>query len=432
MFKRSFFTRRSHLKKDINENDIQILKINIYNYKYKIVNIKFRLAQQLNWLADLKNDYFNHDFKNVLVKQINNEYYQTKKLLAFIIYIKIINALILESQEKEKTLFNYCINESLLYALKVIKETKKITSDNFNKNYYNTKSKDIITSLIPFYSENITNQKHNKALEMCCSDSIISKSNIFIGITRRGFIIIFSFNFYSNNLTIENKKNNINNKIFNIKSSLNLEQLSPLKIMRFEKCFNHKDYPNIFLVSFPSSGLKKMGCVKIVGILDDFSKITILNTFDYEIGLINAIEIKLNDNYYLLNCTNGFTLWFYDSNKNEIKYKRIIPKESNIDNKDDNNDTYKNFITYKKVFYIEKRNLLIAQVHLKSKILFYSINNENNEFNIIFQSQIDIDNETGNYFSDYHLNSCIIQDKYLLIGTKIKKEKKKIIIIILI
>ena len=107
MFKRSFFTRRSHLKKDINENDIQILKINIYNYKYKIVNIKFRLAQQLNWLADLKNDYFNHDFKNVLVKQINNEYYQTKKLLAFIIYIKIINALILESQEKEKTLFNY-------------------------------------------------------------------------------------------------------------------------------------------------------------------------------------------------------------------------------------------------------------------------------------------------------------------------------------
>ena len=195
--------------------------------------------------------------------------------------------------------------------------------------------------------------------------------------------------------------------------------------MRFEKCFNHKDYPNIFLVSFPSSGLKKMGCVKIVGILDDFSKITILNTFDYDIGLINAIEIKLNDNYYLLNCTNGFTLWFYDSNKNEIKYKRIIPKESNIDNKDDNNDTYKNFITYKKVFYIEKRNLLIAQVHLKSKILFYSINNENNEFNIIFQSQIDIDNETGNYFSDYHLNSCIIQDKYLLIGTKIKKEKKK-------
>ena len=162
-----------------------------------------------------------------------------------------------------------------------------------------------------------------------------------------------------------------------------------------------------------------------MGIVDDFSEISILNEFEYDYALINAIEINLNDNFYLLNCTNGFTIWFYDYNKNEIKNKKIIPKKYNINNKDDDNNDYENFITYKNVFYIEKRNLLIVQLSYPNQsIIFYNIHNENNEFNIVFQSQININKEIEVCFSRHQINSCIIQDKYLLIGTKIKKNKK--------
>ena len=65
--------------------------------------------------------------------------------------------------------------------------------------------------------------------------------------------------------------------------------------------------------------------------------------------------------------------------------------------------------------------MLIVQITFPIQyIFFYTINNENNKFNIIFQSQIKI-NYDEPYFSDNAFNSCIIEDKYLIIGTKIKK-----------
>ena len=95
--------------------------------------------------------------------------------------------------------------------------------------------------------------------------------------------------------------------------------------MRLEKCFNFKDCQNIFLVSFSPSFFQRTAKVKIIEIANDYSKISILKTFEYYTGLINAIEINLNNTYYLLNCTNGFTLWFYDALKNEVNYKEITP-----------------------------------------------------------------------------------------------------------
>ena len=166
--------------------------------------------------------------------------------------------MILENGKKEKDLFNYHICENLLDALKFIRGPK----NDFNfpiKKYINYKSDKIINSVIPFYS-----------------DDIKTKSNIFICVTKSGYIIIFSFYFFPNSLFLENEEKNIGNEIFNVIKSQNLEETSPLKIMRLEKCFNHKDYPNIFLVSFPTSGLQGNGCVKIVGILDDFSTIYII------------------------------------------------------------------------------------------------------------------------------------------------------------
>ena len=73
------------------------------------------------------------------------------------------------------------------------------------------------------------------------------------------------------------------------------------------------------------------------------------------------------------------------------------------------------------MFYLKKRNLLIVQYNIsKPYIYFFSISNENNEFNLIFLDKITIKTENI-YFSDEPRNSCIIKDKYLLIGTKIDK-----------
>ena len=390
-----------NFKKDINKINIKILQNKINYYKYNSKTLENKINHLIKPFFDIKNDYFNNNFKNILIKSINRQFNRIKKLLSFKIYTNIINSLILEYQEMGEVFFNNNLCENLLRALKFIREPKK-SFNNFK--IYQKKPEKIINSLIPFYS-----------------DDNESKSNIFMCITRNGYIFIISFNIYSNNP--KNGEDSINNKIFDIINSQNLGNISPLKIMRLKKCFNHKDYPNLFLVSFSYSD-KRNSCAKIVGILDDYTKISILKTFEYEKGLINAIEINLNNSYYLLNFTNGFTLWIYDSDKNEIKNKKIIPKRSNIVNKDDNND-YINFKTYKIAFYLEKKNLLIVQASSSPNqcFFFYSINYENNDFNIIFQSQIKINKETEITFSNHHINSCIIQEKYLLIGTQIKKDK---------
>ena len=60
-------------------------------------------------------------------------------------------------------------------------------------------------------------------------------------------------------------------------------------------------------------------------------------------------------------------------------------------------------------------------------IFFYNINDDKNEFNMIFITKIKINKEDP-YFSESPFNSCVIKDKYLLIGTKVDKDKKKVII----
>jgi len=231
--------------------------------------------------------------------------------------------------------------------------------------------------------------------------------------------------FYTNQFDFYNMYSILNYK--------NLEVKAPFKIIRLEKCFEkynsiQDSKYNIFLVSFPSGGNFKEGLAKIIGISDDYKEIDILKTiYDYK-GLVNAIEINLNNKYYLLSCTKGFKLWFYNSDSKNIEYKEIIPNKKN--NNDTENMEYKNFRTYKELIFIKKRKLLIVQVNFPIQyIYFYNINDDNNSFNIFFLTQIKINKEDP-YFSESPFNSCIINDKYLLIGTKVdkvenKKNKKK-------
>jgi hypothetical protein len=62
---------------------------------------------------------------------------------------------------------------------------------------------------------------------------------------------------------------------------------------------------------------------------------------------------------------------------------------------------------------------------IKNGIFFYNINDDENIFSIIFLAKIKINKEDP-YFSESPFNSCIIKDKYLLIGTKVDKNEKKI------
>ena len=73
------------------------------------------------------------------------------------------------------------------------------------------------------------------------------------------------------------------------------------------------------------------------------------------------------------------------------------------------------------MIYSEKRNVLIIQCCFpKQNIIFFSLNEENKNLNLIFIKLITFEN-TDIIFSSEPWNSCLIKDKLLLIGAKIGK-----------
>ena len=262
-----------------------------------------------------------------------------------------------ETQSKKSNKkYNDIIKENLIYCNKYIqnkikrKRRTKIKKDEISK----------INYIIPFYSDANDN----------------SKKNIYIGVTQKGNVIILYINF-----SLTKNKNPFNNKIMNnlnnnkhtfiehdnfiytdkydknyiIINYQNLEISSPFRIIRLEKCFEKCNYfqdkKNIFLVNYSYKDMSK-----IIGISDDYMDIEIHkdNIDDYK-GLVNAIEINLNNNFYLLSCTQGFKLWFYDSNTKKIKFKVIIPHKKDNNNEENDKD-YQNFRSYKQQIFIEKKN----------------------------------------------------------------------------
>ena len=121
-----FLHKGSIIKKEINENDIKKLKEKIINYNNYYKSIKSRNTQIIISFGDVRNNYYNDDFKNSFKKKINFKFSKMERLLAYHIYINIINALILEYQENETKYFNHNIFENLSCALEeIIKEPKK-------------------------------------------------------------------------------------------------------------------------------------------------------------------------------------------------------------------------------------------------------------------------------------------------------------------
>ena len=415
-------------KKSIPDN-LNYLLYCLTKLSYNSFNIIFCYKNQIkNILKELENENYNEEIKKIYTCKFKLLYDKFEGYIHYYIYLLINKSSIKEMLEYQKDNLvekcNYNIIENLNYCNEYL---QKVKLNKKRKNRRKECEKDIskINYIIPFHRD-----KNNNF-----------KDNIYIGVSQKGFVIIIYFNFFEtkNRNLIGNTDININNNInyniiypidlgnnssFKIINSKYLNGKAPFIIKRLEKCFEEyisfKDKQmNLFLVCF--SGEDK---AKILGISDDYKEIEILKDIkDYK-GLINAIEIKINNNYYLLSCTNEFKLWYYDSNTKEIENKIIIPKKE-VKDIIDNNFEFERLKTYKPLIFIEKRKLLIAQVISPEQyILFYNINDDNNAFNIIFLTQIKINKVNDPHLSDNYFNSYLIKDKYLLIGTKIKLEKK--------
>jgi len=430
------YENKYHYKKKYCSNEEYLKKtkkrINhyIYFYRYFYQFHYFKRDAKII-MKDLSNENNSKEYKDMLNYKLNRLSIIIKKKLIFFFYISIIKTLIKEMEDQNKKSnkkYNDNIKENLIYCNKYINNIIKNKKKCLKRKKQNKKNKiSKINYIIPFYSDENNN----------------SNKNPYIGITQKGFVIILYINFsFTKNRDEKNEKiiNNINNnkhtmiiddnyiytdkydKNYIIINYKNLKVYSPFKIIRLEKCFEKCNYiqdkKNIFLVSIPSQDM-----AKIIGISDDYENIEILkNITDFK-GLVNAIEIKLNKNNYLLSCTLGFKLWYYDSDTEKIEYKKIIPQKKNNNDKD-NNKEYQKFECYKELIFIEKKNLLIVQVNFPQQfIFFYNINDDNNIFNLIFITKIVIKKEDP-YFSESPFNSCVFKDKYLLIGTKIDKDTK--------
>ena len=430
------------LKQEMNDYDI-------YSTKKRVINAKIKTWEQISFLKkkmkfeikELNNDKYTNEFKNEIILRIKNMYGRLKKLINFYFYFSFIKALIYEKIKLSKEKYNYYLIKNLILFNNYFVNEKKRLINKKNKIIKRQKIICKINFIIPFYSNNNINK------------------NIYIGIDSNGFIVIFDFNFNKindnindlNNININNniinnnynKNNNIinneldfdsdnNNRLINdlgenieyykIISFKDLGQVSPQKIMRLQKyCHYKNESKNIFLVSFPSakSSYEIIGEAKIIEISNNYKEFTILHNIKYYCGLINTIEIHFNDSYYYLNCTKGLILWDYDYDNNKFEYKEIVPKLINNDIKI-NND-YKNYKNYKEIIYSEKRKLIIIQCYYpKQYIYFFTINDNNKNLNITFIKLITIEKDEI-YFSSEPWNSCLINDKYLLIGTKISK-----------
>ena len=186
------------------------------------------------------------------------------------------------------------------------------------------------------------------------------------------------------------------------------------KIIILKKCFNPKDLENNYFLIGSLYNNKAI----IIKISHDFKIFETIQTIDYKYGLIFSNELKYNNNYYLLDCYNvDFSLWYYDEKENNLKHKII---KSNI-NSINIIITENNNKQYRMIKYIKNLRMVIVLVVCNSSyLLFYEIDDKNKEnkiLNLKLIGKTTLKKEDNN-FSSTHNNCCIINDKYLIIGSK--------------
>ena len=179
-----------------------------------------------------------------------------------------------------------------------------------------------------------------------------------------------------------------------------------------KKCFteNDKGKNNYFLIS--SHYEKKALIINAFECLDNpieqRYQIEIKNVINFEKGLYSSIQIEYNNEYYLLNYNQNFTLWFFDEKNNKVDYKNIITNKLKI--KEELNDNY----IYGPLIQGKNKNLIIAQILVP--LVRFEIYELSKDLCLNLKGYIDLE-ENDIYISKNYNNYFLYKDRYLLIAS---------------
>ena len=301
-------------------------KINCKNYRnslsYKISKIYYHLMKKKDKYEKYKKTVNIFQENNEFIKNIFILYKNIRANFILFIYFSIFKQIFCEQIfMNNNKLFNYHIYKNILYFYK--------QSTEISKKKHNKEKTSKIEWIIEFHLKEEKNDNN---------------SNIYIGIDTDGYVIIYKF-------SRKHKKNKciINYKKFNIKRAQ--------KIFRLANCYNAIDKNNYY---FLISSIYENKAI-IIKVSQNYQSIEIIETINYNKGLIFCNEFKYKNNYYLLNiCIGSFSLWYYDYNEKKLKY-RILEEisEKNEIIKINENDKK---MSYRIINFIEKLKLVIVQL----------------------------------------------------------------------
>jgi hypothetical protein len=148
----------------------------------------------------------------------------------------------------------------------------------------------------------------------------------------------------------------------------------PQKIIKLKKIFVNSDCKehNYFLLCSPLYNK-----AIIIDINNDFKNFELIQEIFDDKGLHNCVEFQYLNCNFLLNVNKDFTLWYYSEKGKRLECKIIEPK-------------IKEDKRFRPIIYIENRKLFIIEniKYLNESIEFYTFDENNKEFNLIFIQKV--------------------------------------------
>ena len=395
-----------------NENKIKIkfikLKLNginnIQNKSQKRFCFELKFVEKLiKKFKNKLNEYNNNELQKCEIeRKIKNIFLQLSKHINNFIYWLIIKKLIKESlgfKEENANLQNLKLsleNTEILFTPLKEKNTNILSSNS-------QEQKIKVCWQIPFYYDDETK-------------NILDK-NIFIGISKNGYVYIFVMN-----IAFKIMHNNKYQYIIITKKNLGLLQFQKI-ILKLKKknTIENNIKNNYFLISsyIEEIALIINVCEKLDNPLEERFKIELIQKIKYENGLYSSIQIEYLNENYLLNYHKNFTLWFFDPKGNELKSKELTVKKIQYEEK-----SKKKYIYGPLIQGNLNKNLIIGQIIFPIQII--EIYELTNELCLIQKGEIKLNGKT-NYISRENNNYFLYKNKYLFITSfksKINKENK--------
>ena len=377
------------------KNDEKLFNRFIHSFRPLIKKIYSFISYkhyEFNKILMESNKINNDNLKKMFSKKIVKIFINVSEQINYLIYYFIIKRLILEYIHKINGIQSSKYKNTILQNISLAqKEFEYLRKKKRHKRQEHKIFK--IIWIIEFYFKEEIKSDIDKI--------------IFISITLEGYVIIYSFNFL-----IDLNQKSDEEKLYKVINKKRLDILEPQKIVKL-KCFNinnNNNGNNYFLLSSPHKHM-----AQIINVKNNFKLIENYQIIDFYKGLYSSVEFYYSNSYYLLNISKGFTLWFYEEKSKFLDKKVIKPKLRQNEDKNDKN-------IYRLIKYIENKKLFIVQIILPiNSIEFYTIDQGNKEFNIILIKKITFEKER-NSFSFAYNSSCLIKDKYLLIGA-VRNEK---------